>query len=79
MVDLGDHDDAVADHVRGHLLGIDDSRLLTTFTLRPMRAFLSMMARSMTESAPDADRGPAQPLVFLQAGRCMLEESMPIR
>ena len=62
---LGDHDHAVADHVSGVLFGLEPSRVrLTTLTLRPMRAFLSMIARSITECAPTPKRRPAESLVL---------------
>ena len=48
----------------GHLLGVDVPVSLTIFTLRPMRAFLSMIARSMTELAPMPMAGRPEPLVL---------------
>ena len=46
---------------------------LTILTLRPIRAFLSMMARSIDRTGPDADAGSSQPLVFLDLGGLLVE------
>ena len=54
------HDDPVSDHVGRGLLGSfgDPAASLVVFTLpRPMRAFLSMIARSATEFAPMPNGG----------------------
>src|SRR5205823_5510483 len=70
---LGNHGDPVSNHVRDHLLGIDDSGLVDDLHVAADPGVLVDDGPFHDRAGPNADSGPAQPLVFLDLRGLLVE------